>query len=52
MTDGEKRQLITKGAVEEILNICTTFEYKGQTEKLTNEKIESHTFSLCEYKHR
>ncbi len=35
-----KDELITKGAVEEILNICTTFEYKGQTEKLTNEKTE------------
>ena len=34
-------ELITKGAVEEILNICTTFEYKGQMEKLTNEKIEN-----------
>lgn len=36
-----KDELITKGAVEEILNICTTFEYRGQTEKLTNEKIEN-----------
>lgn len=36
-----KDELITKGAVEEILNICKTFEYKGQTEKLTNEKIEN-----------
>lgn len=36
-----KDELITKGAVEEILNICTTFEYKGQTEKLTNGKIEN-----------
>jgi len=36
-----KDELTTKGAVEEILNICTTFEYKGQTEKLTNEKIEN-----------
>lgn len=36
-----KDELITKGAVEEILNICTTFEYKGKTEKLTNEKIEN-----------
>lgn len=36
-----KDELITKGAIEEILNICTTFEYKGQTEKLTNEKIEN-----------
>lgn len=36
-----KDELITKGAVEEILNICTTFEYNGQTEKLRNEKIEN-----------
>mgnify|MGYP004436542395 FL=1 len=36
-----KDELITKGAVEEILNICTTFEYKGQTEKITNEKTEN-----------
>ena len=36
-----KDELITKGAVEEILNICTTFEYKVQTEKLTNKKIEN-----------
>ena len=36
-----KDELITKGAVEEILNICTTFEYKGQMEKLTNENIEN-----------
>lgn len=36
-----KDELITKGAVEEILNICTKFEYKGQTEKLTNEKTEN-----------
>lgn len=36
-----KDELITKGAVEEILNICTTFEYKGQTEKITNEKIKN-----------
>lgn len=36
-----KDELITKGAVEEILNICATFEYKGQTEKLTNEKIKN-----------
>ena len=36
-----KDELITKGAVEEILNICTTFEYNGQTEKLTNKKIEN-----------
>ena len=36
-----KDELITKGAVEEILNICTTFEYNGQTVKLTNEKMEN-----------
>lgn len=30
VTDGEKKQIITKGAVEEILNICTMVDYKGQ----------------------
>lgn len=33
----EKRQLITKGAVEEILNICTSIEYKGEVSPITNE---------------
>ena len=32
-----KRQLITKGAVEEILSICTMVDYKGEVSPLTNE---------------
>ena len=31
------RQLITKGAVEEILEICTSAEYNGKVEQLTKE---------------
>ena len=37
VTDGEKNQLITKGAVEEILSICTTIEYNGEVSPITNE---------------
>lgn len=37
VTDGEKKQLITKGAVEEILSICSMIEYKGQVSNMTNE---------------
>ena len=37
VTDGEKRQLITKGAVEEILSICTMVDYRGQVSKITKE---------------
>ncbi len=37
VTDGEKEKLITKGAIEEILNICTKVEYKGEVSKLTEE---------------
>ena len=37
VTDGEKKQLITKGAVEEILNISTLIDYKGQVSPLTKE---------------
>lgn len=36
VTDGEKSQLITKGAVEEILSICTLYDYKGEVSDLTN----------------
>lgn len=32
-----KKQMITKGAVEEILNICTLVDYKGEVSKLTKE---------------
>ena len=37
VSDGEKKQLITKGAVEEILSICTMVDYKGQVSKITKE---------------
>lgn len=37
VTDGNKKQLITKGAVEEILNISTLVDYKGEVTKLTKE---------------
>lgn len=32
-----KKQMITKGAVEETLNICTLVDYKGEVSKLTRE---------------
>ena len=35
-TDG-KRQIITKGAVEEMLSICTYAEYKGEIVEITGE---------------
>lgn len=37
VSDGEKKQLITKGAVEEILNICSMAEYQGQVSNMTND---------------
>ena len=37
VSDGNKAQMITKGAVEEILNICTSVDYKGEVSKLTND---------------
>lgn len=37
VTDGNKTQLITKGAVEEILSICTMADLQGNIIKLTNE---------------
>lgn len=37
VTDGTKKQLITKGAVEEILSICTMADLHGDVTKLTNE---------------
>ncbi len=37
VTDGTKKQLITKGAVEEILNICTMVDYKGEVSPITKE---------------
>ena len=37
VSDGSKKQQITKGAVEEILNICSNVDYKGQVSPLTKE---------------
>ena len=37
ISDGEKNQMITKGAVEEILSICTMVDYKGKVEEITKE---------------
>ena len=37
VSDGSKKQLITKGAVEEVLNICTLADYKGTVQTLTKE---------------
>ena len=36
VSDGTKKQLITKGAIEEILNICSFVDYKGEVSNLTN----------------
>ena len=36
VTDGNKKQMITKGAVEEILDLCTMVDYKGQVSPITN----------------
>ena len=35
VSDGAKKQMITKGAVEEILNICTLVDNDGQVEPIT-----------------
>ncbi len=37
VSDGTKKQLITKGAVEEILSICTQVDYKGEVSPITKE---------------
>ena len=37
VTDGTKKQLITKGAVEEILSISSFVDYKGQVSTLTKD---------------
>lgn len=41
VSDGNKKQLITKGAVEEVLSICTMYDYKGEVFKLTHEVKEN-----------
>ncbi len=37
VSDGTKKQLITKGAVEEILNICTMVDYQGNVSPITKD---------------
>ena len=37
VTNGEKKELITKGAVEEILSISSFVEYNGEVSPITNE---------------
>ncbi len=37
LDDGKKKQMITKGAVEEILSICTLVDYKGKVTPITKE---------------
>ncbi len=37
LDDGKKKQMITKGAVEEILNICTLVDYNGQVSPITKD---------------
>lgn len=37
VSDGSKKQQITKGAVEEILSICSHVDYKGNVSPLTKE---------------
>lgn len=37
VSDGTKKQLITKGAVEEILEICTMVDYKGNVSPITKQ---------------
>ena len=41
VTDGTKKQLITKGAVEEILNICTMVDYQGTISPITKQIIDN-----------
>lgn len=36
VSDGTKKQMITKGAVEEILELCTMVDYKGLVSPITN----------------
>ena len=41
VTDGNKKQMITKGAVEEILELCNKVDYKGQVSPITNKNKEN-----------
>ena len=37
VSDGTKEQMITKGALEEILNICSLIDYQGEISPITND---------------
>lgn len=37
VSDGTKKQMITKGAVEEILELCTMVDFKGNVSPITNQ---------------
>lgn len=43
--DGNKKQMITKGAVEEILSICTMVDYKGEVSEITKD-IKQHILKI------
>ena len=45
LDDGKKKQMITKGAVEEILEICTLVDYKGEVKPITKD-IKAHIRSI------
>ncbi len=40
VNDGNKKLIITKGAVEEILNVCSNMDYKGEVSNITKEAKE------------
>lgn len=45
VTDGIKKQMITKGAVEEILELCTLIDYKGQVSSI-NDNIKKNILQI------
>ena len=45
VSDGYKKQLITKGAIEEILNICSLVDYQGNVTTLTTQ-IKNNIFDI------
>ncbi len=46
VSDGKKKQLITKGAVEEILSICSFVDYQGEVTEITKD-IKKEVMELC-----
>ena len=45
VSDGNKKQMITKGAVEEILNICSMVDYKGEVSPI-NKNIKENILKI------